>query len=170
MTNLESGLLLPIRFYDTYEEQDRFKNQSVGVALTEQNYPYVDCKTLAPFQIVYAQMDYATSISWKLVCADTGAETSLTFTASEWQEYIDGDAQLVYTSYLGEGDFSSEAYNGLFYFEVTIVDAQAETRIFYSDLFMIDNCGETAYNVEEYRIWNSQTDIRAIDANDLRII
>lgn len=105
MNELESGLLLPIRFYNKIEEQDRYKNQSKGVALTELNYPYVDCTKLAPFQIKPLFNDFAESVTVEIVCADTGEKTNLPYDATKWDEQIDSDS--VYSlSYLGNSDFS----------------------------------------------------------------
>lgn len=174
MNNLESGLFLPIRMYESVNHQDRYKSQSLGVALIDLNYPYVDCKALAPFQIVYQQMDVATDIDIALICADTGTVTALDYDSNHWEEYIDLDAQLVHTSYLGTDDWGALTDNGLYYLRVTIVDANSYTRVYYSDLFMIANCiTETILpdaDSAEYRKYSLDPEsIRKVSVSDLRI-
>lgn len=168
---LETGLFLPLRFYDTLAEQDRYKVQSEGMALLPENYVHVDCTTLAPFQIVFSQVANNTSIAFKLVCVDTGAETILPYDAAHWEEIIDTALQLIWTSYLGTDDFTGLIGNGKYYLVVSIEDAYPYTRTFYSDVFMISNCVAGAYDTLEYRKWtSSDNDLRLIDATNLRIL
>lgn len=169
MNNLESGLFLPIRFYQYMTEQDRYKPQSEGVALTELNYPYVDCKTLAPFQVKFNSLSTALGVTFTAYCAESHEAIDLAYNASHWHEYIDDNGNY-YLSYLGTDDFSSDISNGLYYFKVSI-QFSGETPYFYSDLVMIGNCGETPYDIDEFRlhIQNDDTAVRAIDTTDLRI-
>jgi len=169
MNNLESGLFLPIRFYSSLDEQDRYKSHVEGVAFIDLNYVHVDCVALAPFQVVYDQMDVAQSIQLDAICVDTNTLTNLPYNIPQWEEYVDIDNQLVYTSYLGNGDFSGLLSNGMYYFKLTIVDAQPETRYFYSDIFVISNCSSPD-DTAEYRKWNqTESNLRSIDVSDLRI-
>ena len=171
MNNLESGLLLPIRFYNTLEEQDRYKNHALGVALNEKTYPYVDCASLAPFQITWETRDYTYYANNQLIliCVDRGTETALPYNHLHWQEYV-GTGDTHYHSYMGTDDFSAFTFNGLFYLEFRCTFTPTmEFRIFYSDLFMIANCDETGYDIEDYRIWSSGANYRSVDATDLRI-
>lgn len=170
MTDLESGLFLPIRFYNASTEQDRYKRHSTGVALTEYNYPYVDCVSLAPFQLSYTKDVGALTVEFNAYCADNNTQISLTFNAAEWQEYISSNGTY-YLSYLGEGDFTGELSNGTYYFGVAITFTDSERIEFYSDLFRVKNCDDTAYEIEEYRVHSPKVGElkRAIDATDLRI-
>jgi len=170
-SDLESGLFLPIRFYATLAEQERYKRQMEGIALLPENYIHVDCKTLAPFQVVFQQMALNTSVSWKLVCADDTTEIDMPYNASHWEEFVKFDEQLIWTSYLGNDDFTGLISNGKYYVVLTIVDANNYTRVFYSDFFMVSNCDEF-YDTQNYRKFSpSNTDLRKINvANDLRII
>lgn len=164
---LESGLFLPIRFYNALTEQDRYKRSSQGTSLIDEVFIFADYKTLCPFQVVFQQSAVNTSISWKLICVDTEEEITMPYTAACWEEYTDGT--YLWTSYLGNDDFSSVVYNGLFYIELTIEDADSETYVLYSDLFVVRN-GAAAYDTENYRITSpSNADKRLIDATNLRI-
>lgn len=168
-STLESGLFLPIRFYGTLAEQDRYKTLSVGVGLLDENYIYADCKTLVPFQVVFSQVDVNISISWKLICVDSLEETSMPYTAACWEEYVDVDQQMIWTSYLGTDDFTGTVDNGKYYIVLTIKDAQGVDRVYYSDIFIIRNCS-TTYDVDDYRITTpSNDDKRLINTSDLRI-
>jgi len=170
MNNLESGLFLPIRFYQYMTEQDRYKPQSEGVALTELNYPYIDCKTLAPFQLRFSSFSTALGVTFAAYCAESHTETSLAYNAAHWNEYIDSEGNY-FLSYLGTDDFTGDLTNGLYYFKVTI-QFSGPTPYYYSDLVMINNCEETPYEIEEYRVYSPEVGelYRAIDATDLRII
>lgn len=168
MALLESGLLLPIRFYWNISEQDRYKRHSQGVALTELNYLYVDCTKLAPFQISFMNDSTALGIEMDIVCANGTVVTPLPYDASKWHEYVaDG---MYYLSYLGNDDFSGLTSNGLHYLVVTITTPIGD-RSWYSDLFMIANCSTTPYEDDNYRTWTGadRTSLRKVDATDLRI-
>lgn len=164
---IESGLILPIRFYANLTEQDRFKRHSQGVSLTTLNYPYVDCTTLAPFQLSYIKDGIVTDIDWYIICADTGDITELDYNEDHWDSLILSDNRMrVY--YLGTDDFTGMINNGLHYFKVS-VQFNDETVDFYSDLFMVGNCGEEPFSIDSFRAWQSPNNLRQIDVNDLRI-
>jgi hypothetical protein len=168
---LETGLFLPIRFYESLAEQDRYKHQSVGVSYIDENFVYVDCKTLAPFQLLFSQMAVNRTISWKVICEGTLEETTMPYNAEHWQEYVDIDLQLIWTSYLGNDDFTGMLSNGRHWIEITIEDADAYTRVYYSDKFVIMNCITSPYDIAEYRKTTpSDSDLRLIDATNLRIV
>ncbi len=170
MDNIETGLYLPIRFYLTSNEQDRYKRHSLGVALTELNYPHVDCTSLAPFQLTYDTDGLFGTADILLICADSSEQVVLPFNALSWEEVILATGEH-YLSYLGTDDFSGLTHNGLFYLQVSNVTGVGDTITYYSDLFRISNCDSTPYDVEEFRIYSpSQSDIRAIDTTDLRIV
>ncbi len=170
MNDLESGLFLPIRFYYQQTEQDRFKPQSEGVALTELNYPYVDCVSLAPFQVTYVNNVLALGVHLNAFCADSGEMISLTYNSAHWQEFIDTDG-VYHLSYMGTDDFTGELNNGLYYLGVVIQFSNG-SPYFYSDLFMIKNCSDTPYDTEEFRVHSPKvgTLYRTIDGTDLRIV
>lgn len=138
MAELESGLLLPIRFYNNKEEQDRYKNQSQGVALTELNYPYVDCAKLAPFQIILPQVELAVEFVLKAICANTGTTITLPFNAVHWQETVLNSIHWV--SYLGTDTFTSLSGNNLYYLELFLAFEDEGHLYYYSDLFMTLPC------------------------------
>lgn len=169
MNNLESGLYLPIRFYQYQTEQDRFKRHSTGVALTELNYPYVDCEKLAPFQVTYLNNVLALGVHFNAFCADTNEMISLPYNSAHWEEHID-DSGIYHLSYLGTDDLSGYLSNGLYYFGIVITFSNG-SPYFYSDLFMVANCGTTAYETEEFRVWNASSGDykRLINITDLRI-
>jgi len=172
MNNLESGLYLPIRFYHKLSEQDRLKRHSVGVALTELNYPYVDCSTLAPFQVSFSSGDVITGITLFAYCIGSTESVELSYSASDWQEFTSDDG-IYYLSYLGTSDFTGLLSNGLYYLELSL--AFSDTSLtFYSDLFMVGNCISEAYETSEYRVTDQRIGIstefmRLIDTTDLRI-
>lgn len=164
---IETGLFLPIRFYETLTEQNRYKKISEGVALIDEVYIYADCKHLLPFQIVFAQDDTTSTIEWKLICTDTGDEIDLPYNASSWETYLNNGYE--WDSYLGDDDFSGITFNGKFYFVVTITNSLAEVTNYYSDVFVIRNC-DSYYDDSNYRITSpSNNDKRLIDTTDLRI-
>ena len=168
MNNLESGLFLPIRFYDDLNQQDRFKNQSKDVKLIEINYPFVDCVSLAPFQVI-RPFEYNTdSVVLTIICLSTGEETELPFHSGKWEEHIIGD--YIYLSYLGNDDFSGLLEKGIYYLRLDITDTQPVTYSKYSDLFSIANCANPD-DLNEYRRWNDSNGLRKINsADDLRIV
>lgn len=167
---IESQLILPIRFYNFLTEQDRYKRHSIGVALTELNYPYVDATTLAPFQILGNEVaDDLMSITWAIVCADTGVETALTYSDDHWADNVLDYAEHR-TMYLGTQDLSAFTDNGLYYLKVVITYASGAVT-YYSDLFMINNAGDDPFEIDMFRSWSSSSaDLRAIDTTDLRIV
>lgn len=169
MSNLESGLFLPIRFYLKETEQDRYKRHSLGVALTELNYPYVDCKTLAPFQVSYDSPIYSELILFYAACADTGELTSLDVNSEHWKENIENGNEYS-LSYLGSDDFSGVLSNGMYYLIVVVSFSGEVTADFFSDMIMISNCG-AENDTDEFRIHSKQpgANFRAIDVTDLRI-
>lgn len=166
---IESGLILPIRFYSNLTEQDRYKRHSVGSSIPEVCYPYVDCVHLAPFQIKgNLTSDDLIHVDWWLVCADTNEETELPFDNTYWNDNV-----LTYDEhrimYFGTQDLSAFTSNGLKYLKATITYTSG-SKIYYSDLFMIGNCGEGALPIESFRTWQSPDNLRSINVTDLRII
>lgn len=174
MNDLESGLFLPIRFYYQQTEQDRYKPQSYGVALTELNYPYVDCVSLAPFQLNTVSATLSDSVLFYAVCADSEELISLVYDSAHWQEYIDSEG-IYHLSYLGDDNFTGELSNGLYYFIVAIVwPGGGATANFYSDFVMINNCTDAAYDITEFRTYSEKVAqsndlLRSINTTDLRI-
>jgi len=177
---LETGLFLPLRFYNNLSEQDRYKRLSEGVALIDQAYIHADCVTLLPFQIILKQYceEGVSTITNTLICTD-GDSTVLPYTAASWELWSDTTNQLTYLSYLGDSDFTGYVNNGKYYLEITVVDMCGYTNTYYSDYFVITNCGTIVtppiiYDTVDYRITSpSDDDKRMIDIdnpNDLRII
>lgn len=171
---LETGLFLPIRFYESIQEQDRYKHQSEGVSYLPENYVYIDCKTLAPFQIAMFQIDdqFDLSWDWALVCIDTEDEIIMPSGAApqaHWEAYHDTDKNMLYLSYLGDDDFFASLYSGRFYIRISVM-LDAVLTIYYSDIFIIANC-DSLYSSVEYRKYSSSdSDKRLSDVNELRII
>jgi hypothetical protein len=165
---LETGLFLPIRFYDTKAEQDRYKSQSEGVSLIDQCFIHVDCDSLAPFQII-SNYENATAfpITWKIICAGEESEEFLDFNADHWEEYVDSNGYL-HVSYLGNDNLGVSLGNGRFYLQVDYAVGY-RGYIFYSDIFVVSN-SSNVYSVQIYRKWsNNDGDLRLVDATDLRI-
>lgn len=170
MANIETGLYLPIRFYLTSTEQDRYKRHSLGVALTELNYPYVDCASLAPFQLTYESAHYANLIEITAYCVGTNEPIVLPYNALHWEDYTGAD-DLHSLSYLGTDDFTGLLGNGTYYLYVKITRLIGAPIEYYSDLFMISNCTTDPYEVDTFRVYSDAPEsIRAIDTNDLRIV
>jgi len=173
-SNLESGLFLPIRFYNSLWEQNRYKRLSVGVGLLDSVYIHVDCTHLAPFQVVlnnYCE-EGVSSVTFNLICIDGTETISLPFNANYWELYSNYDTQTTTFSYLGEDDFSASTTNGKWYIELIVNDMCENTSTFYSDLFVIASCGvsETIFATENYRVTsNNPNDKRLIDTTNLRI-
>lgn len=177
MDNIETGLYLPIRFYQSLNEQDRHKRHSLGVALTELNYPVVSCISLAPFQILHAidsSVDYyPNTVTIDIICADTNVVTPLTYNGQHWDFTNQND--LFWLSYLGSEDWSGVITNdGLFYLEVYFEFASGNSATYYSDLFYMnctDDSGSGVYDVEEFRVHSQLAgdNKRLIDVTDLRI-
>ncbi len=166
MNELESGLILPLRFYRSKAEQDRYKNHVDGVAFLPENYVHVDCVAFAPFQIaLLTSNDNEPAITWKIVCAETEEETNLPVNGASWEQYFDATNQILYVSYLGNDDLSGYADKGMYYFVVSYTEL---VETFYSDFFYISNCANPD-DIHEYRRWANKGDRRKIDTNDLRI-
>ncbi len=166
---IESGLILPIRFYANLTEQDRYKRHSIGSSIPEVCYPYVDCTTLAPFQIKgNAVADDLMTIAWSIVCADTGVETELVMNLDYWADNVlDYDEHRI--MYFGTQDVSTSTANGLHYLKVVVTYTSGAVT-YYSDLFMIGNCGESSLPIESFRTWQAPDNLRSINVTDLRII
>ena len=167
---IETGLFLPIRFYESLGEQDRYKRISKGVALPDEVFVYVDCDTLAPFQVVIKDNEELESVDWSIICLDTEEETVLPYTAADWEYWAYVPEQRL--SYLGTTSLSGYVTNGRSYLELTVTTSYlAETYInkYYSDIFVIKNCSDF-YETDDYRITStSNIEKRAIDVTDLRI-
>ena len=164
---IETGLFLPIRFYETLTEQNRYKRISTGVALIDEIYIYADCKYLLPFQVVFFQDSTTSSIAWTLICSDTGEETILPYNASEWETYNNQDFEWI--SYIGITDLSGLLSNGKFYIKLEITNILSEVKEFYSDEFVIRNCS-AYYDENNYRLTSpNKNDRRLIDTTNLRI-
>lgn len=163
---LETGLFLPIRFYETLAEQDRFKRISEGVSLIDEVYVYADCKTLLPFQIVTAYtLGY--SFKWYIVCLDTENISEMVVDYDYWEGWSTADN--LWISYLGNQDLSAYTSNGRHYIQVDFKDNNNVVKSFYSDIFVIRNCNNY-YEDNNYRITSSSnSDRRLIDVTDLRI-
>lgn len=157
---------MPLRFYPTLQEQDRFKTHVVGVSFIDLNYVHADCRALIPFQIAFVNAQLLENIEWSAVCVDTGDEISLVWNNAKWEQWYDTEKGQVYVSYLGSDDLDGLG-NGKYYLKVTFPDAYP-IRTFYSDEFIISNCASPA-DISEYRRWNNDTDLRKINVNDLRI-
>lgn len=143
MDNIETGLYLPIRFYLTSSEQDRYKRHSLGVALTELNYPHVDCESLAPFQLVYEYEGYLSTVEINLICADSNEVIALPYNVGGevviWDDIITADG-LHHLSFFGNAWFGGYTSNGRYYLEVKIILPVGDPVIYYSDIFVIANC------------------------------
>jgi len=169
---LESGLFLPVRFYNTLAEQDRYKRISQGVALVNEILVYGDCDTLLPFQVIldnYCEEGIASAII-TLVCAD-GVENELTFDPTKWELWSNTTTLTTYISYLGTDSFSGLVSNGRYYIELNVTDMCENTSTYYSDFFMIANC-DALYDVGDYRIVSHATKekrLTSVDPTDLRI-
>jgi len=114
---IETGLFLPIRFYDTLAEQNRFKRISEGVALIDEVYIYADCKLLLPFQIVKLYSASHT-LKWYLICIDTEETVELDVDYAYWELYDNGT--YTWISYLGQQDLSGYTSNGMYYIQLQI--------------------------------------------------
>jgi hypothetical protein len=164
---IETGLFLPIRFYDTLAEQNRFKRISEGVALIDEVYIYADCKLLLPFQIVKIY-SVSHTIRWYLICIDTEETVELDVDYDYWELYDNGT--YMWISYLGQQDLSAYTSNGMYYIQLEITDDESNISYYYSDIFVIRNCSGY-YPDDNYRITSPmQMDKRLIDTTDLRII
>lgn len=168
MAHPESGLFLPIRFYKEKSEQDRYKRHSLGVALTELNYPNVDCVTLAPFQFRVTKGAITTSMQMHAYCADTNEHINIdNYLEPFLDEYNDGTTS--WFSYKGDADLTGVLHNGLWYISITVVWLDGYSTV-YSDLFRISNCEDTPYDVETFRSWADGDNLRAFDTDNLRIV
>ena len=169
MSGLETGLLLPIRFYRTLAEQDRYKNQSLGVALTELNYPYVDCTKLAPFQVnvsdSFTEIDFPMEYSLTAICVDTGERINLPINITHWSQLIYGDTYSL--SYFGTDDFTGLLSNALYYLEIYADFEAWGVTYFYSDLFRTFGCESVGDNIDLFVAKSSGGE--SIKVEDLRI-
>lgn len=165
---LETGLFLPIRFYDSSYEQDRYKSQSEGVAVLDINLIHVDCDSLAPFQIPINYTGFISTpnnnqITWQLNCAGGDSQIELPYNAGCWQEYLDQTTLIFYTSYLGTDNFSGAVPNGRYYITLMIEDANNQLKIYWSDLFIVSNAG-SPYDVVEFL-----GDVQSASSNNILI-
>lgn len=170
---LESGLFLPLRFYTSIEEQNRYKPIATGVSLVDETYIYCDCKSLIPFQVIKSEFcdTGIYDISIEAICIDTEEILSLPYNSANWEVYVDYTNHKTYVSYLGTGDFTGYLSSGKFYLRVVITDMCEYSETFISDIFVVRNC-DSLYETNDYRITSpSINDKRLIDINttDLRI-
>ena len=170
---LESGLFLPLRFYPTLAEQNRYRPISQGVGLLDETFIYADCTSLLPFQILIQQRESIEPALLAVKCADTG-ETEFdtdAFPVECWEQYLDVDKSVLWISYLGKDVFAG-LNNGRKWIEFSFLDEQSSLITFYSDIFMVSNCNITdpVYELDQYsKISEYGNESRAIDINDLRI-
>jgi hypothetical protein len=166
-STIETGLFLPIRFYETLAEQDRFKRTSEGVALINEVYIFADCKTLCPFQIILPRYSATITQKWRIYCVNETMPAELPVNATEWEIYDDGTKHWI--SYLGTCDLRGYTNNGKSYLEVEIIDSDTVSHFYYSDLFIINNCDDL-YETSNFRLTSpSVNDKRTIDGTNLRI-
>jgi hypothetical protein len=176
MNDLESGLFLPIRFYGSLAEQNRYRPHAEGVSYIKENYVVVDSVSLAPFQLLLADTQPLIGIDWKLICSDTGEETPCETpriypeTNPTWEDYIESGG-FRHLSYLGNS--ANSMNNGLYYLYVSVsIQYDPETEIvreFYSDEFRINNSA-SPHDITEYRRYSDNpSDKRIVDPNTLRI-
>jgi hypothetical protein len=163
---LETGLFLPIRFYNTLAEQNRFKPLSEGVGMLDELYIYADCDKLLPFQILYPGSQLDLNITWRIVCLSTGDTVELPFDVAYWEFYT--DLTYYYISYLGKQSLNAYVTNGRSYLELSLFYEDALLNTFYSDIFVVKNC-DSFYDLEEYRATGNQSEKRTIDVTNLRI-
>lgn len=166
---LEQGLFLPIRFYSSLTEQNRYKRISTGVSLVDETYVYVDCVSLAPFQIILDSFcdSGLFEVTFNLICTDTESVTTLPYNPEHWEWYVDSTNQRIYFSYLGNDDFTDLLYNGKYYIQLIVEDTCEQTDTYYSDVFVIKNCA-VPYDNNEYRITSAnQNDKRLVDLDNL---
>jgi len=167
---LETGLFLPLRFYNTITEQDRFKRNSIGLSLIDEIYLYADCDTLMPFQIYLTELDDIVDITINLICED-GTSTVLPYNSTEWEFYVD---ELQWVSYLGTDSFLGLYTKGRYYLQVDIELDNTDNTVlsFYSDIFAVGDCATGSSDSIDYRTTTpSIMDKRLVDINtdDLRI-
>jgi hypothetical protein len=168
INELETNLYLPIRFYNTIAEQDRYKPHVIGVSFIDLNYPYADQTVLAPFQVIL-QYYCATidSIELYIICTDTLESVTLDVHLEHWEVYVDTVNEITYLSYLGNDDFSGLIGKGLHHLQLGVTDDCSNDSNYYSDYFMVDDLGGLA-GIVEYRYLQSG-ELRGVNVNDLRI-
>lgn len=119
---IEAGLFLPLRFYDSLDQQERFKPLSEGVS-NNYSYVYVDSLSLIPFQI----HTEGYKVSVHAICVDTGEEIDLP--NIEAATNSEGGSGLQMTIYHGDATDVLEP-NALYYLKIVFSESTV-----YSDIF-----------------------------------
>lgn len=167
--NINSGLILPFRWYDDIEKQSRYKGCGRYEADDIRHFEYLisyGCRLL-PFQIQRASDPSTTTNLW-IVNVRTGAITNLTahINAADW--IIETIGEFDYITYLGNYDILDGAacvidecvYYGKF---------SDGNNYWYSELFQVVQSG---FDTTDYRAWDklrSPEGLREWDDGELRI-
>jgi len=166
-TQLEQGLFLPIRFYTSITEKEKYKPLSQGVA-NNYSYVYVDSNRLIPFQIYIPYLYVIETVNITLHCVETGETTSLGDVASKCVGTYEFEVGLDRGVLIYKGDARGLGLaTGLHYIDVNLSSPNGDI-ILYSDDFMISEIIPLAQ--EDLRVHSpSPESFRLIDATNLRI-
>jgi hypothetical protein len=166
---INSGLILPFRFYDSIEKQMRYRGCGrdwTGDDIRHREYLICYGCKLLPFQIVRSTSP-STTTNLSIVNIDTEVETDLT-------AYVDSDDWIIetvgeydYITYLGKEDIlngSSCVIDTCNYY-AKFSDGD---YTWYSEIFKVVKSG---FDSAEYRIWSkARGAFRSWDGTDLRIV
>ena len=168
--NINEGLILPFRFYDSLEKQSRYRGcgryENAGEIRHNEYLISYGCRIL-PFQIVrLPNPSTTTNLSIVSICDDTETDITSYLDSDDWViETIGGND---YITYLGRNDVLNGANcvlsEGVYYAKFS-----DGTDTWYSELFQIKGVEETIDN--DIRIWSTARGAIRIweDNDDIRI-
>jgi len=165
--DINSGLILPFRFYDDIEKQSRYKGCGRYDADDITHFEYLisyGCRLL-PFQIKRASDPSTTTNLW-IVNVHTDAITDLTAFVSSDDWIIETIGEYDYITYLGNNDILDGA-NCVIDECVYYAKFGDGTYFWYSELFQVVQSG---FDGTDFRIWSKgRGNFREWDTGELRI-
>ena len=163
---INSGLILPMRFYSALDKQMRFRGCGRYMQDEIRHNEYLisyGCRLL-PFQIVRAT-DVSTTTNLSIVNIATDAETDLTAAVDADDWVIETIGEFDYITYLGNNDID----DGGCLIDTCNYYAKFNdgTYTWYSEVFKVVQSG---FDDTEYRIWSDARGcFREWDDDELRI-
>lgn len=149
MNSIVNGLPLGLRFYDSEDQQCRYKYTCLK-GVQHQEYQYSDVCSLPPFQIVRTPIP-ATSFNLYLVCVESLSEVDVN---SECPDLVNSITlktvgTLDYITYLGVHTCCTLPYTRKTLVYIRLEDG---TNEWYSELFWMDPTGVSSGDTD-YRLW-----------------
>jgi len=145
-----NGLPLGLRFYDSEDQQSRYK-YTCRKGVHHNEYQYTDNCVVPPFQVMRSPIP-ATAFDMYIVCSDTGTEYHINDICPDLVNSITLKTVGVYDyiTYLGVHACCTFPFIVKSLVYIRLEDG---TNEWYSEQFWIDPDGVSDYDDDNYRLW-----------------